>query len=136
MTTQPTQAAAGAAASSSPATSSNTTVDKNMFLKLLTAQMRNQDPMQPKDDSQWMSQMAQFSELEQISNLATSDSKIASSLSSSQALSLIGKSVTYLDAQGNPQQGVVDKVEMAGGSATLDVGGQSGIDPSTVTEVR
>src|SRR5947209_13083763 len=108
----------------------STTVDKNMFLKLLVAQMQNQDPMQPKDDSQWMGQMAQFSELEQISNVATSDTKIASSLNTSKALSLIGRQVTYTDASGASQQGTVDKVDVSGDTPTLDIGGQAGIDAS------
>jgi flagellar basal-body rod modification protein FlgD len=136
MTTIPTsQTAAPTTSTNGGVSIGSTTVDKNMFLKLLVAQMQNQDPMQPKDDSAWMSQMAQFSEVEQISNLASSNDKIASSLRTSQTLSLIGHTVSYTDQSGAPQQGVVDKVQIAGGSATLDVAGTS-IDASAVTEVR
>ena len=40
--------------------------DKNTFLKLLVAQIRNQDPLNPADGLQFVSQLAQFTELEQV----------------------------------------------------------------------
>jgi flagellar basal-body rod modification protein FlgD len=43
-------------------------VDKNMFLKLLVAQMRNQDPMKPNDGTEFVGQLAQFQQLEQAVN--------------------------------------------------------------------
>jgi flagellar basal-body rod modification protein FlgD len=52
-------------ASSTPAAAS---VDKNMFLKLLVAQLRNQDPLNPSDGTQFVAQLAQFQQLEQTVN--------------------------------------------------------------------
>jgi len=43
-------------------------VDKNMFMKLLVAQMRNQDPMSPSDGTQFLGELAQFEQLEQSTN--------------------------------------------------------------------
>ena len=51
--------------SSSTATPS---VDKNMFLQLLVAQLRNQDPLNPSDGTQFVSQLAQFQQMEQSVN--------------------------------------------------------------------
>ena len=51
-----------------PALSPGTTVDKNMFLQLLVAQLRNQDPMNPTDGTQFVGQLAQFQQLEQSVN--------------------------------------------------------------------
>jgi len=45
------------------------TVDKNMFLQLLVAQLRNQDPMNPSDSSQFVGQLAQFQQLENSENM-------------------------------------------------------------------
>jgi flagellar basal-body rod modification protein FlgD len=45
-----------------------TTVDKNMFLQLLVAQLRNQDPLNPSDGTQFVGQLAQFQQLEQSVN--------------------------------------------------------------------
>jgi flagellar basal-body rod modification protein FlgD len=51
-----------------PSTAPNTTVNKNMFLQLLVAQLRNQDPMSPSDGTQFIGQLAQFQQLEQSVN--------------------------------------------------------------------
>ena len=54
--------------STTSATSSSTTVDKNMFLQLLVAQLKNQDPLNPTDSMQFVTQLAQFQQLEQSVN--------------------------------------------------------------------
>jgi flagellar basal-body rod modification protein FlgD len=58
---------------STPSTSSTATqpqgaVDKNMFMKLLVAQLRHQDPMKPTDGMQFVAELAQFQQLEQTIN--------------------------------------------------------------------
>jgi flagellar basal-body rod modification protein FlgD len=66
-----TSATTGAAAqttSGSTASAASTTVDKNMFLQLLVAQLRNQDPLNPSDGTQFVAQLAQFQQLEQSMN--------------------------------------------------------------------
>lgn len=47
-------------------------LDKDSFLKLMMAQLQNQDPLEPMDNSQTIAQMAQFSSVEQLSNISTS----------------------------------------------------------------
>jgi flagellar basal-body rod modification protein FlgD len=54
--------------SSTPSASASTAVTKNMFLQLLVAQLKNQDPLNPSDPAQFMSQLAQFQQLEQSMN--------------------------------------------------------------------
>jgi flagellar basal-body rod modification protein FlgD len=109
---------------------------KDDFLKLLVGQLQHQDPMQPSDDQQWIGQMAQFSQLEQVSNTAETTQKIVDTLNTNGTLSLIGHTVTYLDESGATHTGAVETVDMAGGKASLTVGGVSGIDAGTVTQVR
>ena len=60
-------------ASGSPAAASvgNPTVNKNMFLQLLVAQIRNQDPLNPADGVQFLTQLAQFTQLEQTLGMST-----------------------------------------------------------------
>ena len=108
---------------------------KDAFLKLLTTQLQHQDPLNPMEDSEFMGQMAQFSTLEQITNVAKANEQIAASLGSSQSLALLGKTVTYVDDQEASHTGVVEKVVTEDGVATLTIGSVAGIDPSTVTEV-
>lgn len=108
---------------------------KDDFLKLFVAQMTHQDPSKPMDDQAFMGQMAQFSTLEQISNMAAANARVAESLGQSQAISLIGRTVTYIDEADVPQTGTVEKVTTAGGRTVLTVGGVAGIDPGTISEV-
>ena len=135
-TTTATQQLSTPGTSVSNTASTSPAADKNMFLSLLVAQMKNQNPMQPTDSTQWIAQMAQFTEVEQVSNMATSQAKVASQLAVSQTEALLGKQVSYTDKHGATQTGTVQKVDIADGNATLEIDGQTGIDPSTVTQVQ
>src|SRR3954468_348373 len=108
-------------------------IGKDDFLKLLVGQLQHQDPMQPSDDTQFIGQMAQFSQLEQETNNA----KSSEDLVRASTLGLIGRTVTYTDAFKASQTGVVTAVDIdAEGTATLTVGAQSGIDAGKVTQVK
>ena len=63
--TQPAQAASGASSSASATSGLGASASENMFLKLLVAQLQNQNPLSPSDPMQFVSQLAQFSSLEQ-----------------------------------------------------------------------
>ena len=68
-------AAAGASQTTSP---SGVTPSKELFLQLLVAQIKNQDPLNPTDGTQFVSQLAQFSELEQVIAIRTAlDAQVA-----------------------------------------------------------
>lgn len=82
--------------SSSSTSSTDGTLGKDDFLTLLVTQLENQDPLEPMDNTQFVSQLAQFSSLEGITNLNTTMSGMSSSLTSMQnysTASLIGKYV-------------------------------------------
>src|SRR3954447_25971983 len=114
-----------------------TALGKDDFLKLLVGQLQHQDPMQPADDTQFIGQMAQFSQLEQETNTAQSASQMSDQLTRSSALGLIGRTVTYKDDSDHIQTGVVQQVDIdSDGKATLTVGGASGIDAGAVTQVK
>ena len=80
---------------------------KDDFLKILMAQMTNQDPTSPMDNTQFIAQMAQFSSLEQMTNMSTNFEKLASMVSSSEAQSLLGRTVE-IDLGDTTTKGVVE----------------------------
>jgi len=108
---------------------------KDDFLKLFVTQLQHQDPMNPMEDSDFMGQMASFSSLEQITNLAAANDRIATSLSSTGAITLIGRTVTYTDGNEQIHTGKVEKVTTTDGKPFLTVDGTSGVDPATITQV-
>jgi flagellar basal-body rod modification protein FlgD len=92
------------------ATNPNATLGKDDFLKLLVTQLQHQDPMSPMDDKDFMGQMAQFSSLEQMTNMATNLSELEYSNQLSQSVSLIGHTVTYVQQDGTMASGVASAV--------------------------
>ncbi len=72
-------------------------LDKDDFLKILITQLQHQDPTNPMQDKEFIAQMAQFSSLEQMTNMASSFGKLSSVLNSSEAQSLLGRTVEVLD---------------------------------------
>jgi len=69
------------------------TLDKDDFLKILVTKLSHQDPTQPMEDREFVSQMAQFSSLEQMTNLNKEFSKVVNLIAASQAMNLLGKTV-------------------------------------------
>src|SRR5947208_836793 len=123
----PVQGLTTLAGPSTPRATTSKTADKDMFLKLMVEQMSHQDPMNPTDGNEWLAQMAQFNSVEQLGNLVQGNSQ-------SQAVGLLGKTVTY-DEQGAPAQGTVEKVSITKDGPTLTVSGQEGVLLTAITDV-
>ena len=106
-----------------PASSSSATVDYNAFLRLLIAQLQNQDPLNPVDSTEYMAQLAQFSAVEQSIQVNQKLDTLLTSSALSQADALIGRTVT--SAAGDIS-GTVEAVNItsSGGVAVLDNGSE------------
>ena len=70
---------------------------RDEFLKLLLTQLANQDPTAPVEDREFIAQLAQFSSLEQMTNMASDFSRLARMVQTSEAASALGRSVEILD---------------------------------------
>ena len=81
---------------------------KDDFLKLLITQMQNQDPTSPMENTEFIAQMAQFSSLEQMTNMSTAFEKMTTFINASEAASTLGKTV-QLTVGGNQFEGVVEQ---------------------------
>ena len=80
---------------------------KDDFLKLLITQLSNQDPTSPMENTEFIAQMAQFSSLEQMTNMSSSFEKMAAYINSSEATSTLGK-VVELNVGDTTTTGVVE----------------------------
>jgi flagellar basal-body rod modification protein FlgD len=86
---------------------------KDVFMKLLVAQMRYQDPGNPVDSSQMMSQTATFSQVEKLEQLVNQNASMLVLQESATAGALVGRTATYTDTTGAAKTGVVTAVQLA-----------------------
>ena len=101
-------------------TKGTTALGQDAFLQLLIAEMQHQDPLEPTTNTEWISQMATFSQLEELQSLSKTTEN-------TQIFSLVGKNVIVSteDASGNTvlKEGVVDFISMSGGKAKFSIDG-------------
>jgi flagellar basal-body rod modification protein FlgD len=119
--------------------SSNLPITQDQFLEMLMAELKNQNPMNPNssDPMQFVTELAQFTQVEQETNTAESTSTIASGQNTSTAIALLGHTVTYTDpTTQNLATGTVQSVEFSSTGPTLTINGTAGIDASAVSEVQ
>jgi flagellar basal-body rod modification protein FlgD len=91
--------------------------DKDMFLKLLVAQLKYQDPSKPADTTAFMAQTAQFSALETMQEVATSSGSMVAAQNKLQASAFVGQTVTYTADDGTSKSGVVKSASFTAQSA-------------------
>ncbi|HZZ78221.1 MAG TPA: flagellar hook capping FlgD N-terminal domain-containing protein [Gemmataceae bacterium] len=121
-----------AASTSSAPSQSKNTID---FMKLLTAQMQNQNPLDPQNANDFTTQIAQLQQVDGINQLNQSISSLVAMQSISQGANLIGMKVTYTNNVGGSSQGVVSSVAMLNGKAQLMVNGAQ-VDLSQVKTIE
>ncbi len=93
-----------------PAAPESDALGRDTFLKLMVAQLRNQDPMNPQDSAEFLAQTAQFTSLEKLEQVALQTSQALSAQMAFGASTLAGKTVTYLGADGAEATGAVEAV--------------------------
>jgi flagellar basal-body rod modification protein FlgD len=124
-------ARAAAAAKKSPAPTDG--MGKDTFLKLLVAQLKYQNPMEPADSSQFMAQTAQFSMVERLEAMSTATTELLSMERSSAATGLLGNQISWKDGD-TEKTGVVSGVRMGADGPTLVVGDKD-VPYASVTKV-
>ncbi|SVB20934.1 uncharacterized protein METZ01_LOCUS173788 [marine metagenome] len=95
------------------------------FLQLLVTQMRNQDPMKPVSDTEFIAQMAQFSNLEQTKEMSGDIAKLRQSTAFNQATALMGKQVRLLSGENTFTKGIVTDLTVKDGEVSLIVNGRT-----------
>lgn len=137
-----------ATSSSNTATMSENSISKNnvlgqdAFFKLLITQLRYQDPLEPMKDQEFIAQLANFSSLEQVTNLNKQFGQMTTYLqdglfaitSVQQATACLGNEIEYTDGD-NVLTGKVDAVRIEGGMPILIVGDKR-VDLANVLSIR
>ncbi|MDQ0161740.1 flagellar hook assembly protein FlgD [Aeribacillus alveayuensis] len=111
---------------------------KDDFLKILITQLQNQDPLNPMEDREFISQMATFSSLEQMTNMNQTLTEFTSLLKQNSLIQyseLIGKQVHYTDDQGNEQTSIVQSVRFNGSEVLLELQNGLEVNRSKLTKV-
>lgn len=123
MSTESATSAAGLANLVTSTTPVGNSEDKQMFLDLLVAQLRYQDPSNPADSSEFLAQSAQFTALEKMQDVADQTALVLGAQMAFGASSLVGRTVTYTGADGKEVTGSVSGVTFDAAGPVLDVGG-------------
>jgi flagellar basal-body rod modification protein FlgD len=107
----------------------------DMFLSLFTTQLKNQNPMEPMDNYQFTSQLAQFTEIEQITNLTSKFEQFLKVQELGNANAMVGSRVRYtVPDTGEEKEGLVTGVRLDAGQMKLVVGDDL-VSLSSVLEV-
>jgi flagellar hook assembly protein FlgD len=97
-------------------------LDMSQFLKLMIAQLQNQDPLQPLDNAQILQQISQIRQIGESEKLTNTLDSVLLNQNLSSASSMLGKNVKALTDDGQAVNGVVDRVTVTGGTPRLHVG--------------
>jgi flagellar basal-body rod modification protein FlgD len=105
-----------------PRTNGNSTVDKDMFLQLLVAQLKYQNPLDPASPDDFMAQTAQFTMVESLEELSKSTAASNRSQMIATASSLVGKEVTAIAADKREVKGIVTSARILDDATILRIG--------------
>jgi len=103
----------------------NEAMGKDQFLKLLVTQLSHQNPLEPMDNKEFIAQMAQFSSLEQMSQLNKSMDSLLTGFEAMKSDSYLGKNVEYQDESGTMARGKAESVHFEEKSVKVMVNGNS-----------
>ncbi|MDX1962531.1 MAG: flagellar hook capping FlgD N-terminal domain-containing protein [Pirellulales bacterium] len=121
--------------SSSSNNSSNTAlqnIDTDEFLKLMIAELQNQDPLDPADNTQLLTQISQIRQVSASDKLSSTLDSVLLGQNLSSGTNLIGKKIAALGDDQKDLSGVVDKVTVAGGVVKVHIGERT----ASLTNVR
>ncbi len=115
-------------------TNFNSQVGQDQFMQLMVTQLRNQDPLEPVKQQDFLGQLAQFSSLAGIEKLNTNFAESLKFQQLSQGGALVGSRVEYANAQGELKTGLIDSSRVLNGNLKFQIGDDT-VDLSDITGV-
>lgn len=127
--------------SGSSASTPATGLDFQSLLRIILTQLTYQDPLKPMDNFEFVSQLAQFSQLQQSQTLNDQITNLLAAQAAMQGTSLLGRTVDYTNPSGQTQSGIVKAVSFTSGQPQVSIqnaAGEtiSGVAISTISQVR
>lgn len=126
---------ASAVQTAAPSSSGMTGMGESDFMMMLTAQLKNQNPMEPMDNKDLMGQVTQLNSLNELQVISAQMKSIAKASQTTYAASLLGKQVTAQQGEGEPVEGLVTGMEVVEGDVVLTIGDTTAL-LSSVTGVK
>lgn len=125
----------------------NSSLGKDDFMKILIAQLQNQDPLNPMEDREFIAQMASFSSLEQMMNMTQMFETFIANQTNTQIVQnsqMIGKQITYMSYvdtdEGKVDEitktGIVKAISFKGGNMLFELDNGEKVKPEFIFEIR
>jgi len=134
MSTSAIATAAASSMSDSTGTNALTSLSPDDFLKMLIAELQDQDPTQPVSNTEILQEVSQIDNIQTNQNLSSTLTAVALEQSMSTASNLLNMNVTAVDSSGNTVSGPVSSISIANGLATLTINGTS-VPFSNITSI-
>lgn len=140
MTTNPVNNSSNSGSGSSSTTSSTAAAAQlNLtptdFLNMMITQLQNQDPLNPTDSSQILSQMSEIGQLQSSNSLQTTLQNFGLQTSLGSASALMGKSVQGIDSNNKTQSGTVTSIQVVSGNVTLNLNNGATLPLNSVSSI-
>ncbi len=113
----------------------NDEIKKDQFLKLLVTELKNQNPLDPMKDRDFIAQMAQLTSLEKMEKVREGMDQLISNSTNSSLYNMLGKKVTFVNEAGRQEVGSVEAVEIKGNEGFLKIN-KSSVNPKAILKVE
>lgn len=134
MTTNPVSSTPSTSSSSSTG-SANLKLNTSDFMNMMVTQLQNQDPLNPTNSDQLMTQMSAIGQMESSTNLDTTLSTLGTQTQIGSASSLMGKQVQGIDSSNNSVTGVVTAVQVASGGVSLQLSSGDTVSLTNISNI-
>ena len=124
-----------APASGKSAAAASSAIDSNQFMQILLAQLTHQNPLEPMDNNEMMSQFSQLNSLQELRDIHTAMDSVSTSNQTTYMAGLIGKSVKVNRPDGKILEGVVDGVVVESGKSQITIGTEK-VDLVDILEIK
>lgn len=113
----------------------NDEIQKDMFLTLLITELKNQNPLDPMKDRDFIAQMAQLTSLEKMEKVREGMDLMVEKTATNSLYSMLGKKVSFYNDKGQPEEGAVEAIEFKDGQGYIQVN-QNLIHPKYISRVE